>query len=153
MTIKVKGILRPGGRTIELDFPKIIERTITAEEISNVWYEDYLQALLGFEVIKPGDLVKTVWEENNSLDQGMSLDDVLAYSSAATIQEALDNHESSGGVIGNVSPDGTYRYGITHGTTSYGTVLKTNAKFGLVFTGDAAPTTGEVTIKIEMVSK
>lgn len=153
MTVKLKGILRPSGRTIELDFPKIIDRVITAEEISQIWYEDYLQALLSFDVIKPGDLVKTVWEENNSLDQGISLDDVMSYASGASLQEALDNHESNSGVIGNVSLDETYRYIITRGTSIYGTILKPNAKFGIVFSGDAAPTTGEVTVKIEMVSK
>lgn len=153
MTVKLKGILRPSGRTIELDFPKIIDRVITAEEIAQVWYEDYLQALLGFDVVKPGDLVKTVWEENNSLDQGVSLAGVMSYASGASLQEALDNNEASNGVIGNVSPDEAYRYGISRGTALYGTVLKPNAKFGVVFTGDAVPTTGEVTVKIEMVSK
>jgi len=154
MAIKLKGLNRATGKTVEVDLPKIIERVITAEEIAEAWYEDYLQAPIGLDEVKPGDLVRTVWAENNSLDQGADLSGVISYlSSASSLQDILDNGENSDSLIGGVSPNGTYRYGINRGTSMYGSILKSNAKFNVVFEGDAAPTTGEITIKIEKGSK
>lgn len=131
--------------------PQIVAQAITAEEVAAAWYADYLSAAIALDGISPGDLVQIVWEEDDTLDEGVSLSDVVAYLADAATVDVEDNGAYLSGVIGNVSNVGAYSY--TVGTNEIvGGVLKEGASLYVVLGGDAAPTTGSVTIKCLVAS-
>jgi hypothetical protein len=146
--IFLKGVSRPLGTDVEVEYSsQILTQTFTAEEVAARWdNEDYLRAALVLDGIKPGDLVQGIWEDVNTLDQGLSLSEFAAYLPDITsLPEIFDNASAFGNVIAGISTDLTYGYQIMHADAHV--ILKPGAVAYVFLNGDATPTTGEVTFK------
>lgn len=122
---------------------------LTAAEIAAAW-DDFVAAL-PLDGIAPGDLIQRIWEDSNTLDQGVAFDEPCAYFPNAPTADVSDNADRMNGTIaGTDGTDGPYVYYVTRG--SLDAILREGAQFYATFNGDAPPTAGTITIKMLVVS-
>lgn len=124
---------------------QLLAQEITASQIAAAWDSDYLQSAIALEGISPGDLIQNMWEDENSLDQGVTFDDLSVYLPDESTANVSDHADHLNGVISSVGTNGTYVYTVNL-AANFG-VIKVGSQPYALFTGDASPTTGASTIK------
>lgn len=130
--------------------PQLVVQEFTAAEVAAAWFNDYLQAAVALVGVASDDLIQRIWEDENSLDQGLSFDELCAYLPDESTANVSDNAVRLNGVIGARGSESAYAYTVTRGTTD--AAIKDGAQAYALFVGDAAPTTGTLTIKMVIVA-
>lgn len=127
----------------------ILTFEISAAQIADAWH--IFVAAIPLDGIAPGDLIQRIWEDENSLNQGVAFDEPCAYFPNASTVDVSDHADRMNGTIaGTDGTDGPYVYYVTRG--SLDAILREGAQFYATFNGDAPPTTGTITMKMLVVS-
>jgi len=133
---------------------QLVVQEITAAEVAASWDDD--QAAIALDGIAPGDLVQSIWADENSLDPEITFTEFCAYLPEASTANVDNNAERMNDVLATTGSQGTYRYTVTK--LSIGSfakpdvsgcgVIKSGAQAYALFHGDAAPVSGTLVLKM-----